>query len=625
MRIEALSVKAVTVAIFLMIGLVAIILSLAAGSYFRQAALDAQMNSLSRVIEVASQENLKEVRNLTFDLGMKLGHSKTLVQALRLAQRTGDQRKLVELLDDPFINGFVGFAKIDLKKLRVFDLDLQPIGESSAGMENLDQQLAESLAGVVSKRKETDRLKAVDALWLSKQGPLYSTLVPLGGLRPVGYLELIIDPAFNLPNIGEITKTPVSVFSMTGQALNDSAQDSTTGYLPVEFTLYSSEGEPAFRIIGYEDVDKLNLAMKQTQLVTTLGFLALTLVTLLFALWLFNRFLFVPVSRMARDMKQMAQGKLDLQVNKKGLKEFSMLASSFDSMANQVRSRTSDLERLLDLDDSAILCFGKDNEAVYLNDGAVALFGYLKPELADLDSTDLFEEDVAWLIEHQNQSDGQLRHKPLQKRLRCTRKDGQVSECDAVINPLDEGSGGQGYAIVLNPMADKEHKDSAVQFADTIEKNEQRMHAVEQSLNSILEIARNNPGLISGVGMLEQSAEPGSDQEDKKKRLREHVVDVMRSALACWEHDLGRTKLDLAEDSRIWPVYIDKSTPTTRTLDKYLHTDSCPKNPRSQRVIDTAEFVLKRLDGKTTPGTEQLRTTLAALRLLLSGMKSSGN
>ncbi len=361
MRIEALSVKAVTVTIFLMIGLVAIVLSLAAGSYFRQAALDAQMNSLSRVIEVASQENLKDVRNLTFDLGMKLGHSKALVQALRLAERTGDQRDLVELLDDPFINGFVGFAKIDLKKLRVFGLDLQPIGESSAGMENLDQQLAESLAGVVSKRKETDRLKAVDALWLSKQGPLYSTLVPLGGLRPVGYLELIIDPAFNLPNISEITKTPVSIYSMTGQALNNSAQDSATGYLPVEFTLYTSDGEPAFRIVGYEDVDKLNLAMKQTQLVTTLGFLALTLVTLLFALWLFNRFLFVPVSRMARDMKQMAQGKLDLQVDKKGLKEFSMLAGSFDSMANQVRSRTGDLERMLDLDDSAILCFGKDN------------------------------------------------------------------------------------------------------------------------------------------------------------------------------------------------------------------------------------------------------------------------
>jgi hypothetical protein len=80
MRIEALSIKAVTVIIFTMIGIVAIVLSLFAGSYFRQAALDAQMNSLSRVIEVASQEVIREVRGYTFDLGMKLGHSKELIQ-----------------------------------------------------------------------------------------------------------------------------------------------------------------------------------------------------------------------------------------------------------------------------------------------------------------------------------------------------------------------------------------------------------------------------------------------------------------------------------------------------------------------------------------------------------------
>ena len=30
---------------------------------------------------------------------------------------------------------------------------------------------------------------------MSSQGPLYSTLVPLGGLRPIAYLEVIIDPA----------------------------------------------------------------------------------------------------------------------------------------------------------------------------------------------------------------------------------------------------------------------------------------------------------------------------------------------------------------------------------------------------------------------------------------------
>mgnify|MGYP007101512287 FL=1 len=96
----------------------------------------------------------------------------------------------------------------------------------------------------------------------------------------------------------------------------------------------------------------------------------------------------------------------------------------------------------------------------------------------------------------------------------------------------------------------------------------------------------------------------------------------MNMALACWEHELGKSKLDLAEESGIWPVYIDKSTPTTRTLDKYLSLDNCPKNPRSKRVIDTAEFVLRMIPNENSKPCDQLRSALAAFRQLLSGVKS---
>jgi PAS domain S-box-containing protein len=621
MRIEVLSIKAVTVAIISMVGIVAIILSLFAGSYFRKAALDAQMNSLSRVIEMAAQEMLKEVRGYTFDLGMKLGHSERLAQALERADKAGGRDRLVALLDDPFVNGFVGFARVNLVKLRVYSLDLELIGESSAGMEGLESHLSEYLAGTIVKKNKTDRLKAVDALWMSSQGPLYSTLVPLGGLRPIGYLEVIIDPAFNLPDIGKVTKTPISVFSMSGAKLSADEQDGANHYLPVEFTMLMSNGEPAFRVVGYEDVDKLNKSMEQTQIVTTSGFLALTLGTLLFALWLFNRFLFVPVGRMVEDMKQIANGKLDLQVNKSGLREISVLAKSFESMADQVRMRANDLERLLDLDDSAILCFGNDAEAVYFNRGAVALFGYSDNEISDLELDDLFAEESMRLIKDAARTNSLVQNNTLTTRLSCTRKDGYVFQSEAVINTLAI-RGGYGYAIVLNPIAENKDDLLTKYVVSTIEKNEQRMHAVEQSLNSMLEMARDNPGLVPGIGKLERPALPGLDTDDDKRLVREQAVNVMRSALACWERDLGKTKLDLAEESRIWPVYIDKSTPTTRTLDKYLNIDSCPKNPRTQRVIDTAEFVLRQMNKKTTVGRKKLQQVLDDFRLLISGVKS---
>ena len=609
MRIESLSIKSATIIIFAMIGVIAVILSLLAGSYFRQAALNAQMDSLSRVIEVASQEMLKEVRRHTFDLGMKLGHSKELIHAVKTFEENGGHKLLVELLDDPFVNGFVGFSSIDLEKIRIYSLELDLIAQSSAGTEALDGQLSDYMTELVSKRKHTDRLKAVDAIWISSEGPQFSTLVPLGGLRPTGYLEIIVNLVFNLPDIGKITQTPVNSFSMAGIQISDDDQDITDNYLPVEFTLLASDGQPAFRIVGYEDVDKLNRKMEETQIITISGFLLLSLSTLLCALWLFNRFLFTPLSKMVADMEQVSHGKLDLTVNNKGLREFHVLADAFNSMSDQVRMRTNDLERLLDMGDSAIMCFDHDKEAVYINKATTRLLGYSNDEFFDLDLADLFTDDIMQLMKHSAVADSSGQKK-LHTSLTCKHKDGHEFQITAVINCIDV-MGQSGYAIALDTVSGNQAKMTG--------QSEQRLDAVEQSLSSLLEFARNNPGLMSGagIGLLEPMG------ETQKTLIREQAVNVMGLALACWEHDLGKSKLELAEDSKIWPVYIDKSTPTTRTLDKYLKLDSCPKNPRNQRVIDTAEFVLRNMSNRTTVGRKKLQDALDAFRLLLSGMKSA--
>jgi len=623
MRIEALSIRAVTVIIFLMIGSVASILSLFAGNYFRQAALEAQVKSLSRVIEVASQEMLKSVRGHTFDLGMRLVHSDEMSRVIRKAGRPGGNDHLVGLLDDPFINGFVGFANINLEKVRVYDLDLKLVAESSKGIAGLEGKLAGHLAQSLAQRSGIERLKAVDALWISSQGPLYSTIVPIGGLHLAGYLEIIVNPVFNLPDIGAITQTPISIFSPAGKPIIAGVRHDANSHLPVEYVLYASDGAPAFKIVGYEDVGKLNAVMEKTRLITVSVFLLLTFITLLFALWLFNRFLFVPVRRMVQDMKQMAAGNLDLTVNKNGLRDFSILAETFNAMANQVRRRTNDLERLLDLDDSAILCFGSDQEAVYFNRGALTLFGYAADEIGDLDFGDLFGDDVVGLMQHPGLSSVASNGKT-QAHLACIRKDGTRFERDAVIRLLHV-QGGQGYVVVLNSMLETGEYLSAETVITSFQRNEQRMNAGEESLNSLLEIARNAPGLMPTASGIELMGGEDTEPSAERPAICEQAVNVMLCALACWEHDLDKTKLDLAEESRIWPVYIDKSTPTTRTLDKYLNIETCPKNPRSQRVIDTAEFVLKQLGRKSSLERNKLQQTLNDFRLLLSGIPSQGD
>lgn len=619
MQIERISLKALTVAIFIMIGTVAIVLSLLAGSYFRQAALDAQIKSLSRVIEVASQEMLKQVRGYTFDLGMRLGNSPDVIQALSPAINSSGRDQLEQLLDDPFINGFVGFSNVSLEKIRIYNLDYELIAASHEGLESMASSMPALLRQVVENRHGVERLKAVDVLWVSGTGPLNSTLVPVGGLRLLGYLEVVVNPAFNLPDISKITKTPVSIGRVTDPVDAIQTQHQQAGFLPVEYILPASDGKPAFRIIGYENVSGLNQSMMTTQWVTTGGFLFLSLSTLAFALWLFNRFLFKPLGRMIQEMQQMTQGKLELTTarDREGVSEISILADSFDVMANQIIQRTNDLERLLELDGSAIMCFGNDNEAVYFNKSAGQLLGYSRDEVAELDAVDVFADNIFQSFQRLDQL-----AEPEQKTqttVNCYRKDGSMFECEVVINPLSI-MGGYGYAVVMHPVHENDGSQQTQSFVNTLEQNEQRMNAIEQSLHSILELARKNPGVVNAIHAFESLPAVDSKTVSDRSDLRETVVNVMTAALACWEHELGKSKFDFAEQSGIWPVYIDKSTPTTRTLDKYLHIDSCPQKPRCQRVIDSAEFVLRQVT-KPGPYRQKLVEALSLFRATLSGVR----
>ncbi len=76
-------------------------------------------------------------------------------------------------------------------------------------------------------------------------------------------------------------------------------------------------------------------------------------------------------------------------------------------------------------------------------------------------------------------------------------------------------------------------------------------------------------------------------------RVREALVETMNFALRCWKQTTRKTKIDLAEESRIWTASIDNDgTYRTRTMDRYLKVGSLPTNPRTEDVLDTGYFVL---------------------------------
>ncbi|MGL5007056.1 MAG: response regulator [Plesiomonas sp.] len=148
----------------------------------------------------------------------------------------------------------------------------------------------------------------------------------------------------------------------------------------------------------------------------------------------------------------------------------------------------------------------------------------------------------------------------------------------------------------------------------------QRVQTLENALESLVTFAHNG-----NQADLEQLRALGSEfaelaarlqgSEERDAKLREVIVDAMKTTLLYWEESSGKGKFDLAEQSGLWRVYIDRGTLQTRTLDKYLQIETLPKTPRWRTVLSTLDFVLqhskKRNENRTT--LENLRQQLQQL------------
>jgi hypothetical protein len=120
--------------------------------------------------------------------------------------------------------------------------------------------------------------------------------------------------------------------------------------------------------------------------------------------------------------------------------------------------------------------------------------------------------------------------------------------------------------------------------------------------------------LIKDVSL---DSDPARNQGVHKKNpasLPERIVDLMNRTIHYWVEATGRTKTDLAEESRIWSVYPDHNGwRRTQTLDKYLDIHTLPKRPRISQVLQTAYYVLKTCR-TPSPRRDQLEAAIRCVR-----------
>lgn len=350
MPVDRISIKALVIGVILILGLVPIAHTFVAKVHFRDAALQSKVKSLSRVLEVATRELLHQMHHEVTATAMAIQARPAVREALPAALG-GDRTALAAALADPLEKGFATARTLDLVALRAYDTDYRPLMHSSRSP-LLGDALPTVLARRVTHRSGTERLKAVGTLWAGDAGVYYSVLVPIGGLRAVGYLELIVDPLFTLRRVGEMVDMPVAVRDSAGHTLLGSTgpDETSAAHLPVTYTLRADEDAIAYHIVAFEDVAELYSDMHSAQVFITFWFLVFTAVVMALSVWLLGRFVVSPIQILARQMAQCTDGNLTVRMSGHCLRELRVLHDAFNGMTGKLQQRTERLEHLTQVD-----------------------------------------------------------------------------------------------------------------------------------------------------------------------------------------------------------------------------------------------------------------------------------
>ena len=80
-------------------------------------------------------------------------------------------------------------------------------------IDGFGKKLPDFIYKQATSREKIDKLKTIAGLWTDQTGKTYySLLVPVGGFRVVGYMEVIINPVFNLINLSKELNKPFKIF-----------------------------------------------------------------------------------------------------------------------------------------------------------------------------------------------------------------------------------------------------------------------------------------------------------------------------------------------------------------------------------------------------------------------------
>ncbi len=281
--------------------------------WLRRTAEDAQRQILAQVVEVAVRQALVKAEEDLAEVGRVLTDDRAFRHTYRaVVQGQAPVESLIEAMDEDFRQGLVTSGRVDLRKLRVYDLELNLVAMSSEGDVHLPKRMPPALHARAEPRTKADRLKRLSALWLTPGGsPRHSVLLPIGGLRVLGYLEVVADPAHCLKSVERIVGLPVRLAELDGteRYRSETWRESIgSDLLPVPYLVRTKDGTGVMEVTALNDVSAMKAQMNEAVLTILAVVVAVVALGSAITYQIVRRIVVDPMASLVQRMERVAEG-----------------------------------------------------------------------------------------------------------------------------------------------------------------------------------------------------------------------------------------------------------------------------------------------------------------------------
>ncbi|SMH45084.1 methyl-accepting chemotaxis protein [Azospirillum agricola] len=230
--------------------------------------------------------------------------------------------------------------EVRLVSVGVFDADMKRVAETG-GTPRDTIATVPALFEALKGRELADRRRPAALLWRNEQGrPLFSMIMPIGGFRVLGFLEVVTDPLPGLSTLGAVLNADIRFKDATGNVLYESksgtppsadAQISTTSVL-----IGGDGGLPWATAEISRDIGEFvgNVEHLRDEAIKMVALFALAVSVAAAAL--LRMAVFTNLRKFARAMEQIAAGDLSIEIPRTGRDELGVMGAALRRLRGSV-------------------------------------------------------------------------------------------------------------------------------------------------------------------------------------------------------------------------------------------------------------------------------------------------